>query len=424
MAHKNYVLDSSVIIHDPLCFGKFIDNTIIIPIAVLEELDGLKVKDGAVGFNARKAIKVLDKYCNTGNVCDGIEIENNIKLFIDITNTHNSKFNSGSKDDSILACLVATEGGILVSKDVNMRIRAKAFGFEAQDYENDKIKDVEHLYKGYREVCLDDNCPEELSKTGKLTNVAGTIFEDMYYNEFAIVSSNGTTSIYRKHSDESLQPLKIPGEIYGLKSRNKEQAMALDLLLDPSIPLVSLSGPAGTGKTLLIAAAALHQVLEIKKYNRVEFYKSISSVGENLGFLPGTIAEKINPHMGSVMGAIETLTNNDFQDFMHMYSKQVKLEAVSFLRGKSINNKVFVFVDEIQNFTKSEIKTIVSRIGYQSKIVLAGDLFQIDNNHYLDETNNALTHVIERFKTSKLSGNVMLTKGERSELATEAAKIL
>ncbi len=437
MARKTYVLDTSVLVHDSKAITVFKDNDIIIPVTVLEEMDHLKEKNNSVGYNARVTIKQLDKYFESANPVDGVDIENGIHISIDIKNLKDSRFNIGDKDDNILACVASYEGAILVSKDVNMRLRAKAFNIKAQDYINDKLESAKDgLYSGCIDVDLDEmynDLPADFWKrwsedSGGLADVNGTIFETMYPNQFVKVTANGKETIYRRRANNSLRRLVIPAKIFDLiSSRNKEQAMALELLLDQDVPLVSIVGKAGTGKTLISLAAGLEFVIagreKDKKYKRLECYKSIASVGADIGLLPGNVFEKLMPQYGSITGAIETLFGGiPFEEVINTTKGKIKLEAISLLRGRSISN-AFIYCDEIQNLTKSEIKTIVTRVGDNSKIVLVGDIEQIDNA-YLSADNNALTHVIEAFKTSKLAGHVTLTKGERSNLATEAADLL
>lgn len=422
MAHKNYIIDTSILIHAPDCVRVFEDNTVIIPIAVLEELDHLKSRPDNVGTNARMAIRKIDEHCKDKDIQKGVDIGKNIQLVIDATHIKNDKFNAGGKDDSILACACAYENSILVSKDINMRLRARANGIKSEDYTNDKVE-VEELYTGYRKIDVND-IPENILATidNGIESVMGTVFEQLCPNEFAILNFNGKEKIFRRHSNDSLKPLKIPADVYGLKSKNKEQAMALELLLDQNVSLVSLYGPAGTGKSIISIAAALHQCIENKLYKKVEFYKSISSVGESLGFLPGNLLEKLEPHYGSIIGCIEALNpTTSFEEFMELYKNRIKIEAISLLRGRTING--FAYFDEVQNNSKNEIKTIITRAGHNSKIILAGDVLQIDAS-YLNAENNALTHVVETFKQSKLSGAIKLIKGERSPLATEASQIL
>lgn len=421
MARKTYILDTSVLIHAPNSISVFYDNDVIIPIAVLEELDHLKSRSDTVGSNSRIAIRIIDNYCKDKDISGGIEIENNIKLFIDVIHIKDSRFVSCGKDDSILACALAYNNSILVTKDINLRVRANAYGVKAEDYSNDKLNNISDLYTGYRDVELnDDNVCESFTDNG-VDNVVGTIFESLYPNECVQVSFNGKKSLFRRKGNV-LKPIRIPNEIWSIKSRNREQAYALELLLDPTVPLVTMIGKAGCGKTLLTMAAALDQCINNKKYSKMEIYRPIQPVGNDLGFLPGSLEEKLAPWMGSIYDAFEFLMGSNYQQMMTQYQDRIKLEAITYIRGKSVN-KTFMALDEAQNLTRNEVKTILTRVGFDTKIVVLGDIEQIDS-HYLDATNNGLTYVVESFKTSELSGHVTLVKGERSQLATEASKIL
>jgi len=426
MTHKNYVLDTSTLLHDPRCFEKFVDNNVVIPLVVLEELDHIKIRSDATGANARIVIRYIDSLMGENvDFEKGIDIGNSTFVFFDKYLRKDERFSAGGKDDNILACAAHYENAVLVTKDVNMRIRAKACGIKAEDYKNDKVS-VDELYTGSRFINLDEMgiFIEDLTPANGLDSCDGTIFETLFPNEFAQVVSNGVSSIYRKRANGSLKPVRLPPKgVWGLQSRNMEQAFALDLLLDPNVPLVTLIGKAGAGKSLLTIGAALELVLDQKKYTKAELYKVIMSVGKDLGYLPGDLAEKLGPWMGSMKDALEYLAEGtNFETFMHMYKEKIKMEALTYVRGRSMN-KVFIMLDEAQNSTKNEIKTLITRAGFDSKIVLLGDIEQIDN-HYLDAMDNGLTYVIEQFKTSKLAGHVTLVKGERSPLATEASKIL
>ena len=417
---KSYVIDTSTIIHDPKnCFNAFVDNNVIIPIAVLEELDHIKSRNDMGGANARAAIRQLNMYFNSANPSQGVDIGNGIVLSIDVKNIIDNRFNAGGKDDNILSCVASYSGAILISKDIAMRIRARAFGIEAQDYKeaNEKIK-ISDLYEGHRTIILTENYNLSLPILAK-----GTIFEDLYPNECVQVMHNDVSTIMRLHADGYVKQIKVPDCIFGgLKSKNMEQAFALDLLLDPNVKLVTIAGLAGSGKTIMTVAAALNQVLESKLYKEVQFYKPIIGVDEGLGYLPGELQQKLLPMTASTRDAISYLSKSDCDSFIYASKERIKFEAITYLRGRSLN-KIFIVVDESQNISKNEIKTILTRVGFGSKIVLLGDIEQIDNT-YIDSCSNGLTRVFEAFKNSTLSGHVMLKKGERSELATEAAKIL
>lgn len=427
MKRKNYVLDTSIFVHNPECLKVFKGNNIIIPITVLEELDHLKVRHDGAGINARVAIRRIDEFCSKGDIGSGVDIGNGITIFIDVKNVKSDKFNAGNKDDCILACASCHEDAILVSKDINMRLRSKAHGIEAQDYEDDKLVSVEYLYSGVTEIDLDevqlcDNFYARFSDKGMAT-VLGSPFDILHPNEFIQVTSNGRNSLFRRHADDSLKPVKVPPEVFGLKSRSAEQAMALDILLDPNIPLVTIIGSSGTGKSLLTCAAALDQVINRKIYNRTEIYRPIVGLGKHdIGLLPGTKEEKLAPWFVPIMDNLEVLMPTNFKSMMQHYEDRIKMEALTYIRGRSIP-KTFMICDEFQNTTKGDVKTLLTRAGEGTKIVLTGDIEQIDSI-YLNSDNNGLTHAIEAFKNSNLAGHITLKKCERSALAGEAAKLL
>lgn len=302
--HKKYCLDTSVFVHDPNCMEVFKDNDLIIPIAVLEELDHLKTRSDNVGANARKSIRKLDVYFQ-GDVSNGVDIGNNIRLFIDVKNTKSEKFDSGSKDDSILSCCLANDGAIIVSKDINMRLRAKAFGIEAQDYENDKLKNIEELYTGHREITLTEHL-EGFSYEG-LKDTNDTVFEELYPNECVRVLCNSTSYLFRKVGT-ALKPIRNL-EAWGVKSRSKEQAYLFDMLMDPNLPLVTIAGPAGTGKTLIATGVGLELCLNTKQYKNLKLFKPVTSIpGQELGYLPGPQpldAKILTPNGWTEMGKLK-----------------------------------------------------------------------------------------------------------------------
>jgi PhoH-like ATPase len=423
LSRKTYILDTSTIVYDFECFEVFRGNDIIIPLKVLEELDRVKTKPTFAGSSARKAIKKLDYYFENVNPSEGVNIKNDISIKIDNNNEKDSKFDREEGDDYILSCVYRYDNSILVSKDVAMRLRAKSFGLNAQDYTNDKvIREANDVYTGNRDIELTEYY-EGFDEFG-LEDCTDTIFEDLFPNECVQVTMNGKNRIYRKKASGSLRPINLKKDVFGVQSRNREQAYALELLLDPEVPLVSLVGKAGSGKTLLTMAAAMESVLNDGVYKKIEVYRPNVSVGADLGYLPGSLSEKLDPWFGAIKNAIEfTLPKNtSLDEFMFMNKNKINFEAISYIRGKSLNN-TFVLIDEAQNLNREELKTLITRIGYNSKCIITGDINQIDKM-YLDAISNGLVYVVEKFKTSKLAGHMLLTKGERSDLATEAANIL
>ncbi|HUU89537.1 MAG TPA: PhoH family protein [Candidatus Glassbacteria bacterium] len=306
--HKTYVLDSSVIVHDPKCFANFKDNTLIIPVSVLEELDHIKSRADNAGAHARKAIRYLDEITSGDvDVNKGIDIGNNTIVVIDITKRlSKEKFSIGNQDDHILSCADFHKESVLVSKDINMRLRARAFGIKAQDYKADKIS-IDELFTGHREIDL-HQCDLNIDSTKSFEAKKYSIFDNLFPNECVKLLHNGTSSIMRKHGDGYMIPIRVPEKVWGLKSRNQEQAYALDLLLDPNVPLVTLSGPAGTGKSLVAVSSILEQVIENKKYSNGQFYRSIISMGKELGYVPGPQpldAKVLTPSGWTDMGSIK-----------------------------------------------------------------------------------------------------------------------
>lgn len=406
-----HVLDTSVLVDDPFCLSKF--KNIQIPIDVIEELDKLKTYPGKTGQNARIAIKEIES--KKESII--FDIKNNKNELLDIP------------DNRILASALALQKSkkttkiIFLSKDFNLRLKAKIFGLIAEDY--NETTDVLSLYTGFREIKND-----ELNKQLFATSVAPfpTELKDLNPNEYVLVFGNESTiALCKKNKQQQLQLLPLNKKIYGLDSKNKEQALAFDLLTNDKIPLVTLTGKAGCGKSLCALAAGLEAVLERKKYETLIVYRPIQPMGNDIGYTPGNIQEKILPWMAPIIDNLELLLGghkNEFERTLGMYQDKgrIKFEAMPYIRGRSINN-AFIIFDEVQNLDKEQMKTILTRVGFNTKIVLTGDVEQIDRND-LDTLNNGLTHVIERFKDESIAGHLTFMKGERSQLATLASKKL
>ncbi|HVI40978.1 MAG TPA: PhoH family protein [Anaerovoracaceae bacterium] len=430
---KIYVLDTSVLVYDPFSFKSFSGNDVVIPISVLDELDKLKNLPNETGKNARVCIRALDAICNEGEIDQGINIDNDILLKIDTTNNPNIFGTDSYIDNKILACAYAISTKddqrktVLVSQDINLRIRAKAFKIKSEDYKKDKLP-VQDMYAGYQVI--------ESDEIGDLLYEKEQIDDYRKYDELHsllpnecvhFVSPTGDgLSIGRRVGDKvKIISDKTP---WGLDLRNKEQAFAVDLLADPRISLVTLIGKAGTGKTLAAVAAGLEMVLEKKLFNKLIIYRPIQPVGNDIGYLPGTMEEKLAPWMSAISDSFEFLfeakSGNKWKTMFDMYVEKgkIQMEAITYVRGRSIPN-AFIIVDEAQNLSKEEVKTILTRASSGTKIVLTGDIEQIDNS-ILDATNNGLSYVVEKFKDSDLAGHITFTKGERSALASKAAEIL
>lgn len=435
---KINILDTSTLITDPHSFKNFHNSEVCLPIAVLNELDKLKKQPDDVGRNARVCIKEIDYISNIGDISTGIVIDNNILFKIDSTYydvINDSRFNGFGDpsygDTQILALAYVyyldfpSDDITLVSNDINLRIKAKARGLNAESYETDNTA-VSELYTGFQEI-KDEKTGLTLQQNGFIDpNVFG--FQDVNHNEFIMFQADNCDGIAmgRKVSDEKIKLVKkyYP---WGISPKNKEQAFAIDLIMDPTIDLISLIGSAGTGKSLCVLASALELVFQKKAYDKLVIYRPIQPVGSDIGYMPGSKEEKLAPWFQAIMDNLEFLLgskNNEWKRDLELWQKKgkIEMEALTYIRGRSISNSI-IMLDEAQNLNKEEMKTILTRAGENTKIIITGDISQIDAPH-LDASNNGLTYIIEKFKNSGLSGHITLTQGERSRLASKAAEIL
>lgn len=435
MTQKNYVFDTSTLICNPYAWKDFENSKVIIPIAVLSELDDLKKHSGDVGKHARVCIKALDAISDMGDISTGVLLDNDILLKVD---THYNDFkndnltgfgNPNYGDNQILACAhlynleFPNEEIILVSQDINLRVKAKSRGIAAINYE-EKGLIINELYAGYK-VIKDENLGMSLQASGTID--ASSCSTELNLNECVLFESENGDGIARGRKISNNQ-IKLIKKIYpwSISARNKEQEFAIDLIMDTNIDLVTLIGKAGTGKTLVILASALELVMSKKEYKKLVIYRPIQPVGNDIGFLPGTMEEKLAPWFQAIMDNFEILLskNPDWKKDLELWQRKGRIEmnAITYIRGRSIPNSI-ILVDEAQNLTKEEIKTILTRAGEGSKIILNGDIEQIDNMS-LDATNNGLTYIIDKFKNSEIAGHITFTQGERSRLASTAAQIL
>jgi len=426
---KNFILDTNVLVHDPYCFENFEDNNIIIPFPVLEEIDKLKKNSGSVGQNARKVNRFLDSLRSKGRLTEGVRLESGGTLRIAVFDEFKSKLPpfaaSNYKDNAILLymmelSLVDKLPVILVSKDINMRVKADIMGLKADDYLHDKVEIDDKLSginiidnPSLRDQFIDR---DELSADELPEPVGANEFVDFGKEIFGRVSPDG----------ERIVPLEITMETssWGIMPRNREQMMATELLLDDDVRVVFIPGMAGTGKTLISLACGLRKVVDEKKYERLMVARPIIPMGQDIGYLPGSMEEKIDPWMTPIYDNLYLLFNNRHVDLEAFLKKgeQLQVEVLSYIRGRSIPNQYFI-IDEAQNLSPHEIKTIITRVGENTKIVVIGDPYQIDNS-YLDAYSNGLTYAASRLSNKSLAGHITLTKGERSELATLAAELL
>ena len=437
---KIYVLDTNVLLYDPQALTRFEDNSIIIPITVIEELDRFKKDMNETGRNARQFSRLMDDYRKKGSLSKGLPLENGGTLRIEIYEESVMKrlppeLREQRGDNRILAVavdLMESEPNvpvILVTKDTNLRIKADALGLSAQDYESDKVA-IDDLYSGVANLEVPADLIDRFysqrwleSQTPMLPNQFVTLTE---------ASNRSHSAIGRyEHGTGRIVPLQGVGKegVWSLFPRNREQSFALDALLDDNVKIVTLVGKAGTGKTLLAIAAGLQKTAEENVYNRLLVSRPVFPMGRDLGFLPGDIEEKLSPWMQPIFDNVELLLSGHEGEKRHskgykelMAMGILEIEPLTYIRGRSIPNQ-YMIVDEAQNLTPHEIKTIVTRAGEGTKIILTGDPYQIDNP-YVDAESNGLTYVVERLKEQTLSGHVTMTKGERSELAELAANLL
>jgi len=437
---KTFVLDTNVLLHDPQALYKFEENTIVIPITVIEEIDKFKKDMNETGRNARHASRLLDNLRKAGSLSKGITLETGGTLRVEIfeergLRTLPPELRSEKGDNRILAVAmeikerVGAEPVILVSKDTNLRIKADALGLVAEDYESDKVE-IEELYSGTADLKVSAEQVDRFHGQGWLEDQ-----NSLLPNQFVTLADENNanhTGIGRFDAlKDRILPLRKAGKdgIWSISPRNREQAFAFDVLLDDSVKLVTLVGKAGTGKTLLAIAAGLHKVAEENVYNRLLVSRPVFPMGRDIGFLPGDIEEKLAPWMQPIFDNVELLLSGHETEKRHSkgYKELVamgimEIEPLTYIRGRSIPHQ-FMIVDEAQNLTPHEIKTIITRAGEGTKIVLTGDPYQIDNP-YVDASSNGLTYLVERLKGLSISGHVTMMKGERSELAELAANLL
>ncbi|HGJ65219.1 TPA: PhoH family protein [bacterium] len=427
---KVFVIDTNVLIHYPEAILSFKDNEIVIPLQVLEELDNLKTYSDQRGKSARDAIRFLDTVSKKGSLHDGVKLENNSLLKVSLIQPQDppSGFDTNQPDNKILFCAYELQRQgrrvFFVSKDINARVKAQALGLKAVDYEKQKV-DIATLYQGVIE--LDANT-DQVALLKTLPEIPWN--DQLKYNQFVIFSdkkkSEEFLGKYTGHASlEIIQPQEEP--ICGIQPLNMRQRIALNLLLDDSIKLVTLVGKAGTGKTLVAIAAGLKKILEEKKYSRMLVTRPVVSVGKEIGYLPGEKQAKMSAWMQPIFDNLDFILGIYKRDKIKnvdqlIKEKVIEIEALSFIRGRSLPNQ-YIIIDEAQNLTPHEIKTIVSRAGENTKVVLTGDPYQIDNM-YLDSNSNGLSYLVEHFKGQKLYGHVTLSKTERSELAELASSLL
>jgi PhoH-like ATPase len=432
---KNYILDTNVLLHDPNSLLNFQDNFVLIPIEVLEEIDRFKRESSELGQNARSVSRMLDGFRAQGHLNDGVKLPNGGHLQIILPpEKEPTLIGRNNVDNRIIATslLIKQRNNgnptILVTKDINLRIKADALGLEAEDYETDRVF-LTDLYSGLCEKMVSTEKMTAFRANGELEAGNGRPYHPNEYCTITDETNPKRTALTKVDgSGTKFVPIIDSREgVWGIKPRNREQHFAFDALLDDRIKLVTLMGKAGTGKTLMAMAAGLKKTVLDREFRRLVVARPTISMGRELGFLPGTLEEKLTPWMQPIHDALELLgdlnmghehrRSNDL-----IRSGLVVVEALSYIRGRSIANQ-FMVIDEAQNLTPLEVKTIVTRVGEGTKIIFTGDPYQIDNP-YVDSSSNGFNYIVSKFRAQKIAAHIELQKGERSELAELAANLL
>lgn len=442
---KTFVLDTNVLLHSPVALDVFDDNQVVLPMVVLEELDKFKTQSSELGRNARESIRKLDALRQGGKLSKGVSLAKGGLLRVLVTPpVEKAGLEEDTPDNQLirLAYDLGRQGErvIIVSMDINVRVKANAIGLDAEDFEHERVN-FDELYHGYAEAVVPQDVIRRLYEGQVLTSLPVKAFPNMFL-QLSAAENPEMRAIARVFPDKTLAEINLSIDtVYGIQSRNVEQRMALELLMDPTVSIVTLVGQAGTGKTLLAIAAGLHLVLHEHLYDRILVSRPIVPLGKDIGYLPGNKEEKLSHWMEPIFDNLEYILRKHQPDLPPAGAKKppklltpqdrisqllsndtLELEALTYIRGRSISRQ-FIIIDEAQNLTPHEVKTVVSRAGEGSKVILTGDPYQIDNP-YLDASSNGLSYAAERLKELPLHGHVTLQRSERSLLAAAAAKHL
>jgi PhoH-like ATPase len=434
---KTLILDTNVYLTEVSSLFAFGKNNIAIPTIILDEIDKHKSRQDTAGFNARAMNRTLDNLRRKGSLFEGVSLgRGKGKVFAAQYDPRYMPAGMATSDSDnkiiAIALRLKLEGNeiAVVSRDLNMRVKCDAFGLECHDYQPQQvIKSVEKLFDGTETIEVDDDFIDQFYQSSD-----GLLLPDqnkkLFSNQYIILTgkSDPKKSAVCRFVNYQVPLKKVYNfkDIWGLSANNKEQKFAMDLLFDKDIKVVSLTGQAGTGKTLIAAACGLEQVLNSTKsqggYDKLIITRPVQPLGRDIGFLPGTLEEKMMPWIAPIRDNLEHLFGDRTALDMQLEQGTIEIEAMTYIRGRSISN-AFMVVDEAQNLTPHELKTIITRVGHGTKLILTGDIQQIDNS-YVDAVSNGLTYAVEKFKEYEISGHVSLIKGERSKLATLASEIL
>ena len=444
MTNKIYVIDTSACLTDSSCIFHYGNNDIVIPMKVLEEIDNHKKRQDSVGSNARGIIRTLDSLREKGSLHEGVSLGDSKGILKVITTNPNNippGFNLSDADHVIMSVAWELQKSqkekevVLVSRDINMRVMTDALGIKSEEYTENRVVDEEiGLYSGFKEIEVSDYIIDAFYKDGYVPAAEEEIHEQnirendcvMLKDEFN--EKKTALGRFKRGNYVKIRDYNKKG-VWGVRARNKEQAFAFDLLMDENLPLVTLVGKAGSGKTLMAIAAGIAQTINDpfegseSIYKKIVLSRPVQPMGKDIGYLPGTMEEKMHPWLMPLQDNLQFLLGNDQATLEEYMDKgTIEIEALAYIRGRSISN-AFIIIDEAQNLSLHEIKTILTRVGENTKIVLTGDVEQIDNV-YVNETSNGLVHAVENFKNYDLAGHITLKKGERSALATLASKIM
>ncbi len=432
---KTFLLDTNVLLHNHNAVFSFGKNEVVIPIIVLEELDRFKKYADEKGRHARALIRHLDRLRQKGNLKDGVLLDNGGVLRVGFHQPGflPDAFEGGQADNQLLNNLLALQKDrpevVLITKDINLRIKADVLGVKAQDYEKEKVQ-IEDLYHGWRPLPVSKEVLDRFFQEG-LLKTEGLLKKGAVLNPNEGVALNtgdhqSGLGYYDKRESAVKKLVYGGGPVMGIRALNRGQHFAFNLLLDDRVQLVTILGSAGTGKTLLALAAALQKTVKENKYRRVLVARPVMPMGQDIGFLPGSKEEKLENWMQPIRDNLEFIfrtskTGSPEQE--KLFARQtIVMEALTYLRGRSIPDQI-ILVDEVQNLTPLEVKTIISRAGEGAKVILTGDPWQIDNP-YLDSSSNGLSYAAERFRGQEIAGHIMLEQSERSTLAALAGKLL
>jgi len=441
MAKRKYVIDTSVFLTDHRSIVKFGDHDIIIPLKVLEEIDKHKKRQDVVGSNARNIVRFLDKLRESGTLQQGVSLGENKGIVY--AKGYDSGFIPAELDkknaDHIIIATALTERAsskedvVLVTRDIQLRVICDSLGLKCEGYESDQVVDhVGKLYEGFAQLQVPESYIEDFYNKQDIYLDESLLEKEcdcLYKNQFIMLTSEAdpkqtALAFFKSYAAPIREIINWKNGVWGVQARNKEQKFALDMLMNPDLPLVSVIGKAGSGKSLISLAAGLEQVVGTEsRYKRLIVSRPVQPMGKDIGFLPGDMQEKMIPWLMPIQDNLQYLMGDDRATLeMYVENGTIEIEALTYIRGRSISN-AFIIIDECQNLSAHEIKTIITRVGENTKIVFTGDIEQIDNV-YVDATTNGLSYVVEKMKDQEISGHITLKKGERSKVATIAATIL